>query len=158
MRLREYTFLGTTQSLCPECLALVPAKIVERGGRVYFRKRCPAHGVRRHPTQVYESLFHLGMALLLGILIARDGLRYQRLKLYLIAYGVYRFATEFIRPEPAWWLGLTFYQWAALALVVGLVIHWQFDRRLRLAELPPAAGQGGSPEEPGRERAAYETA
>jgi 7,8-dihydro-6-hydroxymethylpterin dimethyltransferase len=43
---RDYTFLGTTQSLCPECLALVPAKIVEREGRVYFRKRCPTHGPR----------------------------------------------------------------------------------------------------------------
>jgi uncharacterized radical SAM superfamily Fe-S cluster-containing enzyme len=36
-----------TQSLCPECLALVPAKIIARDdGRVYFRKRCPTHGVR----------------------------------------------------------------------------------------------------------------
>ncbi|MFN0020255.1 MAG: radical SAM protein [Pirellulaceae bacterium] len=43
---RNYTFLGTTQSLCPECLALVPAKILDRGGRVYFRKTCPTHGVR----------------------------------------------------------------------------------------------------------------
>ena len=43
---RDYNFLGTTQSLCPECLALLPAKIVERGGRVYFRKHCPRHGVR----------------------------------------------------------------------------------------------------------------
>jgi len=46
MTLRDYTFLGVTQSLCPECLALVPAKILERGGRVYFRKNCPTHGVR----------------------------------------------------------------------------------------------------------------
>jgi len=47
MELREHTFLGMTQSLCPECLAVVPAKIVVReGGRVYFRKRCPQHGVR----------------------------------------------------------------------------------------------------------------
>lgn len=43
---RDYTFLGTTQSLCPECLALVPVKIIERRGRVYFRKTCPTHGVR----------------------------------------------------------------------------------------------------------------
>lgn len=43
---RDHTFLGTTTSLCPECLALAPAKIVERGGRVYFRKRCPTHGTR----------------------------------------------------------------------------------------------------------------
>ena len=46
MRLRDHTFLGMTQSLCPECLALVPAKILDRNGRVYFRKRCPTHGVR----------------------------------------------------------------------------------------------------------------
>jgi 7,8-dihydro-6-hydroxymethylpterin dimethyltransferase len=43
---RDYTYLGATQSLCPECLRLVPAKIVERGGRIYFRKRCPDHGPR----------------------------------------------------------------------------------------------------------------
>lgn len=45
-RLRDHTFLGTTQSLCPECLALVPAKIITREKRVYFRKRCETHGVR----------------------------------------------------------------------------------------------------------------
>ena len=44
--LRVHTFLGTTQSLCPECLRLVPAKIIAKGQRVYFRKRCPEHGVR----------------------------------------------------------------------------------------------------------------
>jgi 7,8-dihydro-6-hydroxymethylpterin dimethyltransferase len=43
---RDYTFLGATQSLCPECLELIPAKIIERAGRVYFRKRCPQHGPR----------------------------------------------------------------------------------------------------------------
>lgn len=44
--LREHTFLGITQSLCPECLRVVPAKILHRGGRIYFRKRCPEHGSR----------------------------------------------------------------------------------------------------------------
>ncbi len=43
---RDYTFLGTTQSLCPECLRVVPAKILNRRGRVYFRKTCPEHGTR----------------------------------------------------------------------------------------------------------------
>ena len=46
MQLRDHTFLGTTQSLCPECLSLTPAKIISREGRVYFRKHCPTHGVR----------------------------------------------------------------------------------------------------------------
>jgi len=38
--------LGVTESLCPECLAVTPADIVERGGRVYFRKQCATHGER----------------------------------------------------------------------------------------------------------------
>ena len=28
MQLRDHTFLGMTQSLCPECLRLAPAKII----------------------------------------------------------------------------------------------------------------------------------
>jgi len=43
---RDYNFLGTTQSLCPDCLSVVPAKIVSRDGRVSFRKTCPVHGQR----------------------------------------------------------------------------------------------------------------
>jgi tetraether lipid synthase len=46
MKFRDYRYLGTTHSLCPECFALVPAKIIDRDGRVYFRKRCSTHGVR----------------------------------------------------------------------------------------------------------------
>ena len=45
MDLRDYTFLGTTRSLCPHCRRLVDAKIIVRDGRVYFRKRCPEHGL-----------------------------------------------------------------------------------------------------------------
>lgn len=45
-RHRDYTFLGVTQSLCPTCLQVVPAKIISRGKRVYFRKQCPEHGTR----------------------------------------------------------------------------------------------------------------
>jgi 7,8-dihydro-6-hydroxymethylpterin dimethyltransferase len=47
LQLRDHTFLGTTQSLCPECLSLVPAKIIAKHNRrVYFRKQCPTHGMR----------------------------------------------------------------------------------------------------------------
>jgi prolipoprotein diacylglyceryltransferase len=90
--------------------------------------------VRCHPTQIYESLLHLTMAVVLLYVINQGTFRYQRLKLYLIAYGVYRFATEFIRPEPRDWLGLTGYQWAAAVLVVGLSIQWIVDERLKSKE------------------------
>src|SRR4051794_2869908 len=81
-------------------------------------------GIRRHPTQVYEAAFHATMALLRagaerGGLSAR-----QRIKLYLIAYLVYRFATEFLRPEPVVLLGLTAYQLAALALIPVFAWLW----------------------------------
>jgi prolipoprotein diacylglyceryltransferase len=81
-----------------------------------------------HPTQIYESAFHFSMALLLLELMRRDLLVGQRLKLYLIAYGVYRFLSEYLRPEPVWLLGLTFYQWTALVLALGLALQWLADR------------------------------
>jgi prolipoprotein diacylglyceryltransferase len=86
-------------------------------------------GVRRHPTQVYESLFHLAMAIVLWHVARRGLLRWQRLKFYLIAYCAFRFATEFIRPEPRVSGGLTAYQWGAIAMALLLVIQWRLDRR-----------------------------
>ena len=53
----------------------------------------------------------------LAVLQTRGVFRGQLIKLYIIAYLLYRFATEYIRPEPRLWLGLTIYQWAALAFV-----------------------------------------
>lgn len=46
MKIRDYNFLGTTQSLCPTCLKLVDAKIIVRGKRVYFKKHCRECGPR----------------------------------------------------------------------------------------------------------------
>ena len=91
-------------------------------------------GVRRHPTQIYESLFHAIMA---GVLIeiARHGwLKHQRLKFYLLAYFAYRFATEFIRPEPVAWMGLTFYQWIAVLASAGLVAQWWWDAKSEITQ------------------------
>lgn len=100
---------------------------------VYFRvKTAAGYQMQRcHPTQIYESLFHFTMALVLWQLMQRGLFVGQRLKIYLIAYGVYRFLTEYIRPEPAWWLGLTFYQWAAAALAAGMIAQWIAERRAR---------------------------
>ncbi len=42
----DYTMIGMTDSLCPECMTVVRAKIITRGNRVYFRKHCPEHGTR----------------------------------------------------------------------------------------------------------------
>jgi uncharacterized radical SAM superfamily Fe-S cluster-containing enzyme len=36
--------LSETKSICPECLATVPAERIARGERVFLRKTCPDHG------------------------------------------------------------------------------------------------------------------
>jgi 7,8-dihydro-6-hydroxymethylpterin dimethyltransferase len=46
-KLSPYVFYGQTTSLCPECLALVPAKIIFDDGNVYYLKRCRTHGVSK---------------------------------------------------------------------------------------------------------------
>ena len=44
---RPYIFLGQTTSLCETCIGLVPAKIIEERGAVYYLKRCAEHGVQK---------------------------------------------------------------------------------------------------------------
>jgi phosphatidylglycerol:prolipoprotein diacylglycerol transferase len=86
-------------------------------------------GLRRHPTQLYEMAFHATAAVALATLQRRGALRGQLIKLYIIAYLIYRFATEFLRPEPVLALGLTGYQWACLALVPVFAALWIGDAR-----------------------------
>ena len=92
-------------------------------------------GVRRHPTQLYEFAFHLVAAGTLAWLARRNALRGQLIKLYIIAYLAYRFLTEFIRPEPVLWNGLTGYQLASAALIPVFVLLWIQDRRKLSAPL-----------------------
>lgn len=42
-----YLFLGQTTSLCEECLALVPAKVIAEDDNVFLQKRCREHGVQK---------------------------------------------------------------------------------------------------------------
>ncbi len=88
----------------------------------------------RHPTQLYETAFHLLAAIVLLVLAHYDLLRGQRLKAYLITYCFYRFASEFLRPEPQIALGLTAYQLAAICLVPIFIALWIRDARAIAAE------------------------
>ena len=83
----------------------------------------------RHPTQVYEMLFHLTMALALYVLLINRRLQNQLIKLYFITYFIFRFVTEFIRPEVRWAFGFSAYQWAIVILIPIFVILWMRDRR-----------------------------
>lgn len=85
-------------------------------------------GLCRHPTQIYESLFHLTAAIVLNGLQVHGLFRGQLIKLYFLSYFAYRFLTEFIRPEPELWFGLTGYQYACLALAPLFGALWYRDR------------------------------
>ena len=86
-------------------------------------------GVSCHPTQLYEFAFHMACAAILVQMQARGVLRGQLIKLYILVYLAYRFATEFIRPEPKLWLDLSVYQWAAILFAPIFVLLWLRDRR-----------------------------
>ena len=100
-------------------------------------------GERRHPTQLYESAFHVTAALVLLALLRRGMFRGQLVKLYFLAYFLFRFATEFLRPEPRLWLGLTGYQWAACVLVPAFAALWVRDARLSRRGMEASGGEEG---------------
>jgi phosphatidylglycerol:prolipoprotein diacylglycerol transferase len=83
----------------------------------------------RHPTQLYEAAFHLAVAGMLLLFQSRGLFRGQLIKLYILIYLGYRFLTEFIRPETTLELGLTVYQWAALAMMPVFAALWWRDAR-----------------------------
>ena len=86
----------------------------------------------RHPTQIYEFIFHATMAVVLYVLWTRRTFPGQLIKLYILAYVGYRFLTEFIRPEARLWAGLTGYQWACL--VIAILFSWLWRRDARTTE------------------------
>lgn len=94
--------------------------------------------VPRHPTQIYESLFHLTMGCVLLYLGRQGWFRGQLMKLYILTYLGYRFLTEMIRPEPRYFIGLTAYQWGAIALAIIFVWLWRRDQIAMNAEAESA--------------------
>ena len=85
----------------------------------------------RHPTQIYEVIFHVWCALVLWQLIRRQKLQSHLLQFYLIAYCIFRFFTEWIRPAETYALGLTFYQWVAILFATMLAIQWFWEERMQ---------------------------
>jgi prolipoprotein diacylglyceryltransferase len=85
-------------------------------------------GIRRHPTQIYEMVFHGAMACLLLGYFRRQAFSGNRLRLYLLAYCVFRFATEAIRLEPRLLCRLTLSQ-CGVALLGGALAVQAFVER-----------------------------
>jgi phosphatidylglycerol:prolipoprotein diacylglycerol transferase len=76
----------------------------------------------RHPTQLYEIAFLLVLAVVLWRVKTTMPLANGSLfKLYLVAYLLFRFAVEFIKPVERGYAGLSAIQWASLAGAIVLV-------------------------------------
>lgn len=75
-------------------------------------------GVLRHPTQLYEIVFLLGL-LLPALLMLRDGRPGDRFRLFMAGYLGWRLCVGFLQPGPAF-LGLAAIQWAC----VGGLLHY----------------------------------
>lgn len=73
-------------------------------------------GVRRHPVALYEIAFLLLLALALARVRGGDGTRFR---LFMTAYLSFRFAVDFLKPDPPpILLGLSAIQWACAAGVL----------------------------------------
>lgn len=82
----------------------------------------------RHPTQLYESLFHFCCVGFFLLCARRHWFTGQRIKLYFILYASFRFFTEWMRPEATIYGGLTGYQISSLCLIALFGWLWWRDR------------------------------
>ncbi len=75
-----------------------------------------AAGVLRWPAPAVEGAFQIVMLITFFVLQKRGLFRDRLFFIYLIAYGLFRFVHEFMRDTPKVWLGLSIYQFIALAM------------------------------------------
>jgi prolipoprotein diacylglyceryltransferase len=78
-------------------------------------------GIPRHPTQIYEIVFLLLLAVLLHRYNTREHINGRAFRIFMAAYLGWRVLVDFIKPQPLWH-GLNVIQWACLAGLVALGI------------------------------------
>jgi len=74
-------------------------------------------GVMRHPTALYDLLFHLALGVAFVLMLRRGVLRHRLFALHLVLYGVFRFAIEPLRESRSYLLSMSAYQIFALAML-----------------------------------------
>jgi len=75
-------------------------------------------GIPRHPAPVYEMVFNIAMGFLLLALCRRQILFGRLFALYLMSYGAFRFAIEFVRETAKPYDGLSAYQLLCVVMFV----------------------------------------
>ena len=88
-----------------------------------------ADGVSRFPAALVELGFHLAAGATLLMLWRRKRFVGRLFALYLMAYGAFRFGSEFWRVTPKAFAGLSAYQWMCLAMVAAGAASFHWRRR-----------------------------
>lgn len=98
-------------------------------------------GARMHPSFLYEILFHLlAFALLWWWLRPRVFVNGELLKIYLLAYAVFRFAVEFVRGNETVWNGLSRSQLFLIPSTALLACYFLRQWRRGVYRLPQLEG------------------
>ena len=74
-------------------------------------------GVSRHPTQLYEALFLVVLAVALSQFARRPHVNGDVFKLFMTGYLGFRLIVDAVKPDPAF-LGLSSIQWMAAAVLI----------------------------------------
>jgi prolipoprotein diacylglyceryltransferase len=75
-------------------------------------------GIRRHPTQIYESIVMAAAAIVLGRLTRRPHAEGDVFKLFMVMYFGLRVLVDFVKPEVRILLGMSTLQWASVAVLL----------------------------------------
>lgn len=94
-------------------------------------------GVPCHPSFLYEIAFHAAAVPALLWLQPRVAVRGDAFKLYLLGYGLFRFAVEFVRGNEPVALGLSFSQLFLIPSTLLLLGYFLVQRLARTHEPPP---------------------
>ena len=84
-------------------------------------------GVRRHPTQLYEALFLVALAIVLARASRRPHENGDLFMGFMTAYAAFRLLIDFLKPEPRF-VGLTSIQWVALVVLLYYARLWRRRR------------------------------
>ena len=87
-----------------------------------------ADGVSRFPAALVELAFHLAAGATLMVLWRRKKWVGRLFATYLMAYGAFRFGTEYWRVTPKAFGGLSAYQWMCLAMIAAGAASFHFRR------------------------------
>jgi phosphatidylglycerol---prolipoprotein diacylglyceryl transferase len=79
-------------------------------------------GIFRHPTQIYEFIFMIGLFVYLEWKKGKNPKDGQLFTILMVSYFTFRFFIEFIRAEPVIFLGLTFFQYVSIAVILWFFI------------------------------------